>query len=77
MRQGRLLALVHNALWLELLGQPCASGSVPAYWLTVPEPGATDKVPGIGGPLKEPVVSSLTPRWLSYFHFQFPKLSGL
>lgn len=63
--QGCLLALVHNALWLELLGQPCASGYVPAHWLTVLEPGATDKVPGIGGLLKELVASSLTPRCLS------------
>lgn len=64
---ARTLALLHNALWLELLGQPCASSSVPARWLTMPEPKATDKVPGIIGPLKESIliVSSLTLSWLS------------
>lgn len=69
---AKALALVHNALWLRLLGQPHASVSVPAQWFTVPEPGATDKIPGIGGPLKELAVSSLTSRWLSLHPFPAP-----
>lgn len=68
------LALVCNALWMGLLGQPHASVSVSAQWFTVPE--ATDKIPGIGGPLKGLAVSSLTSRWLSLPPFPAPQTLG-